>query len=144
MIQQINLTGAYPYFSGLHTRYTPTRLAGQGRIAVAKGETAPVAVVGASDFFNNYQAGYLAMVERDIGPFARDAHSPAKLPDLPAQYKSDVAWVAGLRRGPVPDIVHGRPQQYSPARTDPLQNGEVANMSPGVVFAGRVPALNHP
>jgi hypothetical protein len=142
LVSQLNLTGFYPYAMGLPTKYTPSRLSAQGAVATARGQEPPTKLVGVGPFFNNYVTGYMALIGRETVPAAIAAST--KLPALPEQHKADLAWVAGLRRGPMPDLIRGRPEEYTPARTDPLQNGEVANRSPGVVFAGRIPAMNQP
>lgn len=137
---QLNLTGAYPLF-GFAEKYTATRLARQGKRAIARGQISQIKVVGASDFYNDYMTGFMMLIEKETPRYPTPPKP--KLPPLPEQYREDVAWVANLRRGPYPDVnIKGRPASQSPRATDPLQNGEIADMSPGVVFAGRVPSMN--
>jgi hypothetical protein len=141
LVQQVNLTGLYPAI-GFPTRFTSNLLAAQGRKSIAEGHISRINVIGASDFFNDYITGFMMLIERETPRYPTPKRP--KLPPLPKQYQDDVAWVASLRRGPIPDLIKNRPAQFSPKATDPLQNGEIANMSPGVVFAGRVDAMNRP
>lgn len=139
---QLNLTGIYPLI-GFEEKYSSSLLAAQGREAVAAGQIELIKVAGASQFYNEYMTGFMMFIEKTTPRYSTPVKSN-KLPPLPPQYKDDLAWVANLRRGPFPDLIKNRPAAYSPAATDPLQNGEIANMSPGVVFAGRVPSMNQP
>jgi len=139
---QFNLTGIYPYI-GFLERYSSSILADEGRKAIKEGQIEQIVVAGASDFYNDYMTGFMMFLEKTT-PRYNTPMLTGKLPPLPAEYKEDVMWVANLRRGPYPDLITNRPAKYSQAATDTLQNGEVAREAPGVVFAGRVPSLNHP
>lgn len=123
-----NLSGVYPWV-GFDPKFDAGLLAAQGAQAVAQGQAQRVSVVGASPLYNDYLTGFVAWIER-VTPRYEVPKVAAQLPPLPEQYKADVAWVASLRRGPYPDLIKGRPAAYSPARTDPLQNGEIANLPP--------------
>lgn len=136
---QLNLTGLATII-GFPTKFTSSVLAAQGRQAVADGHLTTIKVIGASDFFNDYVTGYMMLIDKETP--RNPMPTRPKLPPLPPQFQEDLAWVANLRRGPMPDLIKWRPEKFSPKATDPLQNGEIADMSPGVVFAGRVPSLN--
>lgn len=135
LIDSFNLTGLYPWL-GFDSRFDPGVLAAQGRAAVAAGRTEQVKVIGASPTYNDYITGFVMWIERETPRYSTP--KMPNLPPLPEQYKDDVMWVANLRRGPYPDLVKNRPQQYSPARTDPLQNGEISRLPPGPAFAGNI------
>lgn len=133
-----NLTGLYPWL-GLAPQFDYHTMAAQGREAVAQGQAAQVKVVGASQEYSDYITGFMRWIERETPRYSTPKLN--NLPPLPEQYKEDVMWVANLRRGPYPDLIRNRPQSISPRATDPLQNGQIANLPPGEVFAGRPSAL---
>jgi hypothetical protein len=124
---------------GLSPQFDYHTMAAQGRQAVARGQTAQVKIVGASQEYNDYITGFMRWVEQSSPRYSTPKLN--KLPPLPERYKQDVMWVANLRRGPYPDLIKNRPASLSPRATDPLQNGQIANLPPGEVFAGRSNAL---
>lgn len=127
---------------GFDSRFDAGVLAAQGRAAVAAGEVEQVKVIGASPIYNDYITGFVRWIEKETPRYT--APEMPELPPLPEQYKADVEYVASLRRGPYPDLVKNRPEEYSPAKTDPLQNGEISNLPPGTAFAGRFQKFRPP
>ncbi|KAF6260471.1 hypothetical protein COO60DRAFT_1507020 [Scenedesmus sp. NREL 46B-D3] len=141
LIAAFNLTGLYP-FVGFDSRFDAGVLAAQGRAAVDSGQASQITVVGASPLYNDYITGFVTWIERETPRY--NTPKMPDLPPLPDKYKEDVAWVASLRRGPYPDLIKHRPEEYSPQRTDPLQNGQISNLPPGPAFSGRLSALSKP
>jgi hypothetical protein len=141
ILQRLRFTGMWPLM-GFDPTFDATTLAQSGAAAVRNGTLSRVVVVGASTFYNDYVTGFLMYAETHTARYYMPKRTA--LPPVPPQFKDDLLWVASLRRGPYPDLISGRPRVYSPKMTDPLQNGEVASMSPAVVFGGQVPLLSTP
>ncbi|WIA29963.1 hypothetical protein OEZ86_000061 [Tetradesmus obliquus] len=141
LIAAFNLTGLYP-FVGFDSRFDPGVMGAQGRAAVDAGQISQITVVGASPLYNDYITGFVMWIERETPRY--NTPKLPQLPPLPDKYKEDVAWVASLRRGPYPDLIKHRPEEYSPQRTDPLQNGQISSLPPGPAFSGRLSQLSKP
>lgn len=141
VLPQISYKGALDAF-GFLAEWSPDSLAAQGAAAVGAGVVERVVVVGGSRYYSDYVTGFIQHAEEVLPPYPTPPMP--RLPPLPARFREDVAWVANLRRGPYPDLVLGRPARFSPKVMDPLQNGQVASMSPAVVFGGSAPWLQAP
>jgi hypothetical protein len=102
-----------------------------------KPSPSPIRVVGASQTYDDFILGFVAWVQANVAPYPQppaELRSGKLMPALRPEFQSDVDWARSLGRGAFPQVIRGRPARLSPAKTDPLQNGEVARLKPGFAF----------